>query len=377
MVNSTEQKLTESEYICNNIIHHINSLEEEESLTVDNLVANTKKDLEKLFLQCFDQNNKIFKDIEFKKEIKSYKYGIFNTLEIPETVKTKITWLISSIVQKLYTEMDDNIKKQIAEALEEEISKHLNDMVLGLWDVRKKLKDNEDAMKRFNDLALIFSESSTLVKDNIIEKLNGTLQYINNHKIQGIDYKHINKITEIEDSDEVLQQWDIMIPPSQTIEISMDDTLNNLIYAKDINKDPTKQRKLNNALRFFKTLANHLPELIGKKNNFLSLSSIHLDENSFFKRFTRSALKDKSSEQLAEEINDLYNKASEDPENRAMPEGLQPIRAFKPSLLDKYKSLSPQMRLLIVLVIIIVAIAASLLLFYFLSHKEAGNQVVV
>ncbi|KAI5153025.1 hypothetical protein ENBRE01_3089 [Enteropsectra breve] len=172
-----------------------------------------------------------------------------------------------------------------------------------------------------------------------------------------------------------------MIPHSQTILYAIYSFMNTyLYYSITINSNSAQQDKLKDAFRFFKTLASHLPELVCQRNYLPNLSAIHSDEHPFLKKFTRSELEKMPADQLANYINALYETASEGLEDRSLLEEAvnKVVLNTSPSLLDRFKSFSPQIRLLIVLVVIVaVAIAASLLLFYFLSHKEAGSQVVV
>ncbi|KAI5179556.1 hypothetical protein NEOKW01_0019 [Nematocida sp. AWRm80] len=359
MIDDTKEKLINSEKIKESI-NHILGLHRPIPIPFEEIFLQIKNDIEKHFRKCLNTQNLTIKDEEFQKEIIAYKSGIITAIDITkETGENASDSILNKFMAKPQDYNTQEDKDSLADILEKEISKQLSDIILGLSDIKEKLKNNKEAMKRFENLEIAYNKSNSLVKNAILNDLQLALTDVNKKSIQGLNYKSIKKIKELS-LQEVLNNWDIILTSSKTIVDDMNDIINALLYDENITTDPKKQDGLKYTLRFFKTVANHLPELIGQKSNLPNLSAVHSKKRPFFKKFTRSALKDKSSEQLAEEINKLYETAS------------------KPSLLDRFKSLSPQIRLLIVLLVIVaVVIAASLLLFYLLSHKDTVQQVVV
>ncbi|KAI5181118.1 hypothetical protein NEOKW01_1337 [Nematocida sp. AWRm80] len=376
---TTEDKVINSNFIQVNIIKILDSFKDK-SATFNEILSKIKQPMALSFIDYLSKDSPIIKEEAFNEDIRLYKYGIFSAIEIAKEIGDNSSdSLLNKFMAKPQMAMTDEEKDSLVKALEQQISQQQSDLILGLWDVRERLVDKEDIMNRFDDLATACSESSEMVKACIIDKLESVIKEINKKNIKDIDYKNIDSIEEIEDTKEILEKWDTIIPPSQIIIAAEHLFIDSRLKSKSIKKDIRQQTDLKYGLRYFKTVANHLPELVNKKHKFPRLSTIHSDENSFFKKFTRSALKEKTLEQLAKDINNLYNKASEDPENRTAPEEHEDTSASNqnPSLLEVFKSLSPQIRLLIVLVTVIVAIAASLLLFYSLESKEAGHQIFV
>ncbi|KAI5179557.1 hypothetical protein NEOKW01_0020 [Nematocida sp. AWRm80] len=369
MAAGTEETLTDSKNIQANILKAMDSFEDKLA-TFDEILSKIKQSMPQSFIDYLNSDNTIIKEKEFQEDITLYKYGICNAIEITkETEENASGSVLNKFMANPQVKMTDEEKDSLVKVLEQQISHQLDDMILGLSDVREKLKGKNDAMRQFDDLATACSESSEMVKAHIINKLEAVIKEINEKDIEGIDYKSIGNIEEI-DTKEILGKWGTIISPFETIVKAEYLFIDSRLKSKSIKKDIRQQTDLKYGLRYFKTVANHLPELVNQKYSFPHLSAIHSDEDQFFKRFTRSELKKIPEDQLAEEINKQYETALRDSENT-------PASSQDPSLLDKFKSVSPQTRLLIVIVIIIVAIVASLLLFYFLSSKDTVNQVVV
>ncbi|KAI5181117.1 hypothetical protein NEOKW01_1336 [Nematocida sp. AWRm80] len=408
-MNTVEEKLIKSDLIQECIITTLNSLKKPPD-SFDKVLLKINSDIKRFIIFYLNENSPTIKDEEFQKDIIAHKNGIISAIEISKNVEEKYNSLVTSLVENSPIEML-NEKQELASILKEEISNQLSDIILGLWDVRKKLKGKNNAMKRFKYLTTVCNESNEMVKVFLINSLQTALCSITNNGIEGIDYKSLDEIEELS-LKEALDKWDTVIPYSQTIIEAIGILMEKRLYSNTLVKsDPDKQTNLKNALRFVKTLASHLPELVGQRNYLPNLSAIHSDEYPFLKKFTSSELEKIPEDQLADYVNALYETASEGLEDRSLlEEAVERIEIevvvvkrikegdiverieeeevvkrieeeppiSKPSLLDRFKSFSPQIRLLIVLVVIVaVVIAASLLLVYFLSSKDTSHQMVV
>ncbi|KAI5179551.1 hypothetical protein NEOKW01_0014 [Nematocida sp. AWRm80] len=383
--NATE-KLANSEFMADKIIHSIDLFKNTLN-PFNKILLEFKKGLSLFLIDYFNVKNVIIKDEEFRENIMVYKHGIVSAIEISKDSEEKFTSLLNDFTKNPEKDISSDEKKELADILENEVSMQLNDIILGLWNIRKEIKDKEGAITQFNDLAKACSALNSLVKDCIIDKIERSLEYIHNNKIDIINYNSIEEIGELP-LEEVLEEWDIMMPSSETIIRSLNDIIDGLLSIQKPDTKSAQQKELEHALSFFKTVANNLLELVGKKYSFPNLSAIHSDKDSFFKKFTNSALKGKTADELVVKINDLYKTASETPENMILlnsPENRNEIHIrdeenmhtynSKLSLLNRFKSLSRTTRVVIVLYITVMIIIIISLLVYVLSSKETVHLV--
>ncbi|KAI5181729.1 hypothetical protein NEOKW01_1893 [Nematocida sp. AWRm80] len=190
-----EETLTDSKCIEISVASTIDSFEKLPK-TIDELLLKIKKDIKIFFTHYLNKSNPIIKDEAFRKNIIAYKNGIICAIEISEDTKEKYNSLATSLVDNIPIEMS-NEKQELAGILQEEINNQLSDIILGFSDVRDKLKDKKDAMKRFKYLATVCNESNEIVKAFLINSLQPALDYISHNDIQGIDYKNIDDIKEL------------------------------------------------------------------------------------------------------------------------------------------------------------------------------------
>ncbi|KAI5179550.1 hypothetical protein NEOKW01_0013 [Nematocida sp. AWRm80] len=363
MNNPTEQNITNSKFIEGNIKYTL-GFHKTKSTPFKDVFLEIKNNLHKQFLYCLNGKNAIIKNREFLEDIIIYKNEILNAIEITEDKNTDP--VLKKYIDKPQTNITLEDNDKLIGPLEKQINQQLNDIILDLSDIKEKLKNSEYAMNQFKDLETACNESNSLVKSQIISDLQDTLTGINENHIKDIDYKSIDDIKELP-LKEVLDKWNSMIQPSITIVGNMNIAFNVLLYDNEVKRSSQKRKKLKYTLRFFKTVANNLPELVGQIHGFPSLSAIHSDEASFLKKFTGTELKKMSEEHLVKYVNGLYETASKK----------------KPSILDRFKSHIPvswrqQIPSIIGIIIgIILLIAASLLLVYALDSKEAVHQMLM
>ncbi|KAI5180277.1 hypothetical protein NEOKW01_0606 [Nematocida sp. AWRm80] len=330
------------------------------TIPIDNLKLYIKAKIVSLFPECLNVSNK---------DIKSYANGICSAIEI--SMGTEEESILNKLISDPQMTMTNENKKELErvlnnrqqiDVLEQKISSQLNDMVLGLLDVETKLKDDKNAIKQFNYLINISNIYNSLIKDQIIDKLEATLAHINRQEIPNINYTNIHDIEEVS-INKALYTWNkITKSPSDTIG-NMHSILDGFFQNHGdahIQLNQKQQEELKDSLRFFKTLANHLPEIVNKKYHSQNLSIIHSDENQpFFKRFSKSAIDTKELKHLVKDIDDLYK------------------IVYRPSLLDKFKSFSLPAKLVLVLHVIAMILAIISLLIYIFVNKDAIQQMFV
>ncbi|KAI5181316.1 hypothetical protein NEOKW01_1510 [Nematocida sp. AWRm80] len=353
MTNPAEEKLINSDIIQESIVYSLD-ISKEPPKSMDELLLKVKKRLALFFLHYLNENNPIIKDEAFLKDLGLYAYGICSAIDISMDINDQHS---DSILNKFIENPEKDIlykeKQELAGILEEQISKQLSDIILGLSDVKEKLKDKENVMKQFDSLANACSESNEIVKDCIIDVLENALNYINKNDIEYIDY---NSLQEIEDTQEMLRKWDIIIFSAETIVDNMKAIIDKMLYKNiEIKTDTKQQEDLKYVLSFFKTLANHLPELVSEKYGLPNLTAVHSSKNPLFKKFTRTELVDMPKYKIVEYIKRLHNTASN----------------TRPSFLYRFKLLSHSKQLVIVLLIIIVIVGIATLLIYALNNKDA------
>ncbi|KAI5181319.1 hypothetical protein NEOKW01_1513 [Nematocida sp. AWRm80] len=356
MARPTEKELINSDFIKTRIRYSIDSFKDS-SITIDKILLNFKNRLIMHFPPCLNENNQIGNNKSLKKGIEGYIYGILSNIKIHEDQSANL--ILSNLTQGTPDEILGR-KTQLADILEKQISPQLRDIMLDFATIKHKLKGTSVAKYQFNILAKAYSMSSNLVKEFIIDKLERTLMSINTKNIKNIDYSDINDIEKLKLED-VLQDTQNFITQPDMILDNMNKRINNLLSAKDINTNVGKQEDLKYTLMFFKTVADYLPEIVGKKCNLPSLSSIYSSENSFFNSSSRTIMNRMSKRQLAKFIYQQYKTVSN----------------AKFSRVDKFKTFSQLTRLLLMLLTIAVVIGIATLLIYALNHKDTVHQVLM
>ncbi|KAI5181963.1 hypothetical protein NEOKW01_2111 [Nematocida sp. AWRm80] len=371
ITNSEEEKQTNSKSIKDIIIGILNSLKESPK-TFDKVLLEIRKELIEYFRVNLNTNNTLIKSPPDLEEIKLYAEGICSAIEItgnPKDINSDS--VLNSFIADPQMNITEENKKELAKILEKQICNQLSDILLGLLDIRGNLKDKNTIITKFNHLLTACNEFNEIVKVHIIDSLQQALNYISKNSIQGIDYNNLDEIEEIKDTEEILKNWDKMILPSQTITIAVSSLMNKLLYSHNhITTDAVQQKELKYALRFFKTLADHLPELVRKKYDFPNLAAIHSDKDSFFKKFTRPKLANKLKKELVNDINELYKTASKEVEDMS-------VLNTNPTLLDKFKSITVSRRLVIMVVAVAAIIVLVSLLVYILNNKDTAHQMLM